>query len=304
MGARGRPLLVLLALGVLASSLANTAPRRDHNDRFQHGAVGTRAYRLFVPPEPPRALILALHGCWQTAEDFAAGTRLNEAAERRAFVVVYPIQTARDNPNRCWNWFLPAHQLRGRGELAEILAVVGDVRRQHRISEDRVFALGFSAGAFMTVNLACVAPDVVAAVGVASGGPYRCGVGIVGSMQCMRGYQVAGTDSATACREALGGHRPPRASLWHGALDSVVAPADLDALVVMFTQLAAATPAPTEARDGATYSRWHDGQGRDVVEAWLVARMGHAWSGGSARGTHTFPPGPDTTERILDFFLR
>jgi poly(hydroxyalkanoate) depolymerase family esterase len=299
-----RRLAALLVLALVVGPPATAAARKDRNDPFKHGAVGTRAYRLFVPSQPVRALVVALHGCWQTVEDFATGTRLNEAAERRALLVVYPIQTARDNPNRCWNWFLPAHQSRTRGELAEILAVVDDVRRQHRVSDDRVFALGFSAGAFMTVNLACVASDVFAAIGVAAGGPYRCGVGIAGGLQCMRGSQVDGVESATACRGALGGHQPPRAALWHGGLDAVVAARDLDALVVMFTQLAGATAGPTEQYDGATRSRWHDAQGREVLEAWLVAGMGHAWSGGSARGTHTFPPGPDATERTLDFFLR
>ena len=299
-----RPLAAIVALALLLG-LPTTAPTgKERNDPFKHGAVGSRAYRLFVPGEPPRALVVALHGCWQTAEDFAAGTRLNEAAERRGLLVVYPIQTTRDNANRCWNWFLAAHQSRTRGELFEILAILEEIRRQHQIADDRVFALGFSAGGFMAVNLACVAGDVFAAVGVASGGPYRCGLGAVGGLQCMRGYQVDGAESATACGKALGGHRPPRASLWHGELDSVVAPRDLDALVVMFTHLAGATAGPTEQRDGATRSRWHDAQGREVVEAWVVPGMGHAWSGGSTRGTHTFPTGPDATERMLDFFLR
>jgi len=35
-------------------------------------------------------LIVALHGCWQTPEDFALGTRLNDAADARGLVVVYP----------------------------------------------------------------------------------------------------------------------------------------------------------------------------------------------------------------------
>jgi hypothetical protein len=31
--------------------------------------------------------------------------------------------------------------------------------------------------------------------------------------------------------------------------------------------------------------------------------MGHAWSGGDARGSHTFPPGPDATEAMLRFLV-
>lgn len=299
---RGRALAALLALTFLAPSLASEAAKKA--DPFRRGTVGARAYRLFVPSSPPTALVVALHGCWQTAEDFAAGTRLNEIAERRAVAVVYPIQTVRDNPNRCWNWFLPEHQSRTRGELAEILAVADAVRREQGVPADRVIALGFSAGAFMAVNLACVAPDTVVGVGVASGGPYRCGTGVVGGLQCMRGHQVDGGASAVACRATTGGRRPPRASLWHGALDSVVDPRNLDALALMFKDLSGAVPGPTERQDGATHSVWRDGQGRDVLEVWLVAGMPHAWSGGSERATHTFPAGPDATDRMLEFLLK
>src|SRR6266536_5180539 len=38
--------------------------------------VGTREYRLFVPSsagEEPLPLVVALHGCWQTPDDFARG---------------------------------------------------------------------------------------------------------------------------------------------------------------------------------------------------------------------------------------
>jgi poly(3-hydroxybutyrate) depolymerase len=169
---------------------------------------------------------------------------------------------------------------------------------------DRLVVLGFSAGAFMAVNLACVAPDVVAGVGVASGGPYRCGTDVLGGLQCMRGLQVDGGASAQACREAMKGHHPPRASLWQGAIDSVVAPRDQEALAVMFTRMSGATTSRTEIRDGVTHSLWVDAGGRETLEAWLIAGMGHAWSGGSARGTHTFPSGPDATDRMLDFLLR
>ena len=299
-GGTRRALAAVALLAALAPSIASEAKKAE----LQRGTEAGRTYRLFVPSAPPTGLVVALHGCWQTAEDFAAGTRLNEAGERRTLAVVYPIQTARDNPNRCWNWFLPEHQSRTKGELSEILAIAGAVRREHNIPADRVVAVGFSAGAFMTVNLACVAPDAVVGIGVASGGPYRCGTGVVGGLQCMRGHAVDADASAAACRPGLNGRRPPRASLWHGEQDSVVDPRNLDALAAMFGALSGASPKRSERHDAATRTVWIDGQGREVEETWLVEGMAHAWSGGTARATHTYPRGPDATDAMLTFLLK
>src|SRR2546426_2859746 len=91
---------IALALVVLAAAPARAA------GTFTSGRHEGRGYALFTPATPAAGpLVVALHGCWQTPEDFALGTRLNEAAERRALVVVYPAQTRRDNAYRCWNWF-------------------------------------------------------------------------------------------------------------------------------------------------------------------------------------------------------
>lgn len=295
-----------LASVVLAAGLSGAAgPASGGGGEFARGVHEGRAYRLFVPPAGPGPLplIIALHGCWQTPEDFALGTRLNEAATERRLLVLYPAQGPRQNASRCWNWFEPTGPRRGAEEVAEILALVAVVRAEHRVDAGRVLAVGFSAGGFMAVNLACAAPDLVAGVGVVSGGPYRCGVGPAGALQCMRGV-VDGAASARACLAAMG--RKPhglRASLWHGAEDPVVSPRNLDALVTMFAPLTDMASGVTNVRDAALYSIYRDGRGSPVIEAWLVRSVGHAWSGGDARGTHTAPWGPNTTDLMLDFLL-
>ncbi len=274
---------------------------------FKEGAVGPRAYRLYVPERAaagPLPLVIALHGCFQTPEDFALGTRLNDAAERRGLLVLYPAQRPRDNASRCWNWFAPEHQGRASGEVAEILAAVREVARVHPVAPGRTIALGLSAGGFMAVNLLCAAPEVVSGVGVAAGGPYRCGLGADGALRCLRGLGLDGAASAAACLAASGrASLSVHASLWHGALDTVVAPTVLTALETMFARLAGMASGTTERRAGALHSLYRDGQGRPVVETWLVPGLGHAWSGGDARGTHAVGWGPSATDRMLDFLL-
>jgi poly(hydroxyalkanoate) depolymerase family esterase len=293
-------------IGLLALLLAAPAPAADEGV-FTEGAVGARAYRLYVPARAaagPLPLVVALHGCFQTPEDFAVGTRLNQAAERRGLLVLYPAQRPRDNPSRCWNWFEREHQSRTSGEVAEILALVREVEKGHQVAPGRVVAVGLSAGGFMAVNLLCAAPDVVSGVGVVAGGPYRCGLGSDGALACMRGLSLDGSASAAACLAASGRRTlAARASLWHGALDTFVAPANLTALETMFARLTGMTSGVTERQEGALHSLYRDGQGRPVLETWLVPNLGHAWSGGDPRGTSTAPWGPNATELMLDFLL-
>jgi len=297
----------LPGLGLVALLVLSAVAHAADPSAFKQGVFGARAYRLYVPPlaaARPLPLVVALHGCFQTPEDFAAGTRLNAAAERRGLLVLYPAQRPRDNASRCWNWFEREHQERTSGEVAEILALVAEVGREHPVVPGRVVVLGISAGGFMAVNLVCAAPDVVSGVGVVAAGPYRCGLGAAGALACMRGLNLDGAASAAACLAASGKTTlAVRASLWHGALDTLVAPTNLTALQTMFARLAGTTAGATERREGAVHSLYRDAQGRAALETWFVPNLGHAWSGGDARATHTAAWGPNATELMLDFLL-
>jgi poly(3-hydroxybutyrate) depolymerase len=92
------------------------------------------------------------------------------------------------------------------------------------------------------------------------------------------------------------------ASLWHGDGDSVVSPANLTALATMFARLTGGVAVPAETVPGAVRTV-HRVQDRSVLETWLVRGMGYAWSGGDARRSHTFPPGPDATEAMVRFLV-
>ncbi|MEY2687850.1 MAG: hypothetical protein RL375_2048, partial [Pseudomonadota bacterium] len=140
------------------------------------GTGSSLASKLFVPPQAlasARALplLVMLHGCSQTPDDFAAGTRMNELARQRGWFVLYPAQSPEANASRCWNWFLPAHQQRGSGEPELIASLVRDALRRHAIDPRRVYAAGLSAGGAMAARLAITYPDLFAAVGVHSGLP-------------------------------------------------------------------------------------------------------------------------------------
>src|SRR5712691_650457 len=137
--------------------------------------AGTRAYKLYIPSGyhgQALPLVVMLHGCTQTPDDFATGTRMNMLAEERSCFVVYPEQPQTANTSKCWNWFKASNQRRDQGEPAIITGLVRELLFTYGLDHDRVYVGGLSAGGAMAVILGRAYPDLFAAIGVHSGLPY------------------------------------------------------------------------------------------------------------------------------------
>ncbi len=264
--------------------------------------AGSRAYKLYIPSktEEPSPLIVMLHGCKQSADDFAAGTRMNFAAEKRGCLVVYPEQPQAANASKCWNWFRPGDQMRDRGEPSLIAGIVRQVMKEHAIDEDRIYVAGLSAGGAAAAIMGEAYPDLFAAVGVHSG--LACGSArdLPTAFSAMRG-QAVGAIGGSA------GNRLIPTIVFHGDRDPTVHPSNSATVIARAnggTRLRVRTSRSTSP-DGGTYSHsvYQDADGRSFIELWEVHGAGHAWSGGSPGGSFTNQSGPDATEEMLRFFL-
>lgn len=274
--------------------------------RFQSGGR-TYTYRLYVPPRSDDGLlpvIVMLHGCTQDAADFATGTAMNELAAQRGCIVVYPEQLARSNHMRCWNWFEPAHQQRGRGEPAMIAALATHVVQRCHGDPRRVYVAGLSAGGAMAALAGQLYPDVFAAVGVHSGLPAAAATDVPSAHAAMRRAArkpAPGTASAAAIPTIV----------FHGRADRTVHPGNGRHVIEEAVERARAAGMVlqrdeqriTAAGHAATRTVYKDAQGVARLEHWEIAAGKHAWSGGSARGSHTDPAGPDASAAMVAFFL-
>ena len=288
-----------------------------------HGALTCR-YKLYQPPGlagKALPLVVMLHGCTQDADDFAVGTGMNERARAQGFFVLYPQQGAQANPSRCWNWFEPEHQQRGRGEPALIASLTQAVIQKHGMDASHVYVAGLSAGGAMAVIVAAAYPELFAAVGVHSGLPGGAASNMAQALMVMQSGQVGivmratGARSARAAKALLHPQAAVPTIVFHGDQDQTVHPRNGEQVIA--AALGAAASAPNarplgQARveqgvstQGRRYTRStrRDEQGQALTEHWLVHGAGHAWSGGHASGSYTDASGPDATQEMLRFFF-
>lgn len=265
--------------------------------------AGIRPYKLYVPSGyragQPVALIVMLHGCTQSPDDFAAGTRMNEVAEERNVLVVYPGQTEAANMQKCWNWFRESDQRRGTGEPSLIAGITREVMADYTVDPQRVYVAGLSAGGAAAAIMGKTYPDLYAAIGVHSG--LACGAArdMPSAFTAMRQGSSGNVDVA--------GERIVPTIVFHGDRDMTVDLRNADFVIAQAAGVAMLTTYLLEGivPGGSTYSRTvhTDASGRPMIERWVVHGAGHAWAGGSAAGSYTDPRGPDATREMMRFFL-
>lgn len=273
--------------------------------------AGSRAYKLYVPggyDGRPLPLIVMLHGCTQSPDDIAAGTRMNALAEEHTCLVVYPEQARAAHAWKCWKWFSRGDQQRDRGEPSLIAGITREIMDEYAVDPRRVYVAGLSAGAAAAAIMGATYPDPYAAIGVHSG--LACGAAgdIPSALAAMR-QGAAGPARAGGTAEGAGPSRLVPTIVFHGDRDTTVHPGNGDQVIA---QIAVAELRTREERGrvpgGHAYSRTlhTDAAGRAVLEQWTIHGAGHAWSGGSPAGSYTDPRGPNATKEIkemLRFFL-
>jgi poly(hydroxyalkanoate) depolymerase family esterase len=300
------------------SSTPGQLPGTVLSDTFTNSG-GSLVYLGYVPssykPGTPMPLVVALHGCTQSAGDFRQLTRWDQLAEAKGFIVVFPQQSKDDNSMKCWNFFQQNHMKRGTGEPEVIAGITRSIQQHYTVDPHRIYVNGLSAGGAMASVMAATYPDIFAAAGIGSGCEYA-------ATAACAGYKSA--DPATAgsqAYQAMGQYaRQMPVILFEGDQDTTVPPVNAQQLVQQWQ--VTDDYADTGGKDGSipvqptgvtrgtapggrayTVTTYGDKDRKELIQSWLVSGMGHAWSGGCSCQQYADPAGPDETGAMYAFFM-
>jgi poly(hydroxyalkanoate) depolymerase family esterase len=271
-------------------------------ERTYSNAHDSRPYKLYLPggyTGESVPLFVMLHGCTQSSLDFAAGTRMNELADKHMFLVAYPEQVASANGSKCWKWFQASDQQRDQREPSLLAGMTRQIMSNYNVNDRQVCIAGLSSGGAMAAIMAATYPDLYAAVEVHSGLPY-------GAAHDLRSAFTVMKHGASRSSRSIAETIP--LIIFHGDADPTVAPINAVQLADQWLEASERGADANQRRDsqsvagqivgGHSYTRtiYHDRYGHALVEKWIVHQAGHVWAGGSPNA-HTLmrgdltPPG-------------
>jgi poly(hydroxyalkanoate) depolymerase family esterase len=263
---------------------ARVAPARPTRLRELTGfGANPGDLRMFVyapghlPPKAP--LVIALHGCTQTADEYDHGTGWSSLADSLGFAVVYPQQQPANNPKNCFSWFLPGDIARGHGEALSIREMVDYAIAKFAADHRKVFVTGLSAGGAMASVMLATYPEVFAGGAIIAGLPYGCASNVQQAFEAMFTEQ-GHTPQALGDRvRAASRHRGPwpKISVWHGTSDPIVKPSNCEDIIRQWTDVQglSGNPSYQELIGGHTRRIWSDTNGEALIEAFTICGMTH-----------------------------
>jgi poly(hydroxyalkanoate) depolymerase family esterase len=262
-----------------ASTASNSALEEVHGVKPNPGNLRMFAYMPSNLAANP-ALVVVLHGCTQTAAGYDHGAGWSTLADRYGFALLMPEQQRANNPNGCFNWFVPGDTQRDQGEAASIRQMIATMVREKGIDPSRIFITGLSAGGAMTSAMLACYPEVFAGGAIIAGLPYGAAANVQQAFQSM--FQCPSRSAkewGDLVRAAAPRHagRWPRISIWHGNVDQTVIPSNAVEILKQWTELHGLpmTPSAEATVDGYPRQVWSDEAGEELIESYSITQMAH-----------------------------
>jgi poly(hydroxyalkanoate) depolymerase family esterase len=303
----------------LGSEGGDLQPHPRRTERLQEitgfgSNPGNARMFAYVPEQTTRkpALVVALHGCTQSAASYDHGSGWSTLAEAFGFVVIYPEQQRANNPQGCFSWFVPGDTERDCGEVLSIRQMVDYAISEFGVDRKRVFVTGLSAGGAMASAMLATYPDVFCGGAIIAGLPYGCAATAEEAFAVMYGKRPRELPALGDRVRSASRHRGPwpKISIWHGSADPIVRSSNADDIVRQWTEIhdLPTTPTREEIVCGQSRRVWDNAAGEAVIEAYTIAGMVHGVplatgaEGCGAVGPFFFDVGISSTHHIASFW--
>lgn len=257
---------------------------------------------LYAPETagPGAPLVVVLHGCTQNAAGYDESSGWSRLADQHGFLLLYPEQQRINNPNLCFNWFSPDDAARGKGEALSIRQMVESAKVRHVSNPRRVFITGLSAGGAMAAAMLATYPEVFAGGAVIAGLPFGVASSVPEAFDRMRGHGGPRPEALAELVSAASPHdgKWPTLSVWHGTADQTVDQSNASAIIEQWRSLHGAPkkPARSDLVHGHAHRVWVDSSGREVIEEYSIAGLGH----GTPLDTHSTRHGEQAAPFMLE----
>lgn len=277
---------------------------------------GSLRASIYIPKSFPEngPLVVVLHGSGQSAESYDSGSGWSALADECSIALLFPEQRRTNNATGSFNWFMPDDSRRGGGEALSIRQMISQVVDDHAVDPSRVFITGLSSGGAMTSVMLATYPEVFAGGAIIAGLPYGSADTLTQAIFRMKGYgqPLSDRELNALVRGASRFTGPwPTISVWHGGRDTIVASSNADSIVRQWQKIHKVEGSPTrvEKVNGFRRQVWCDADGREVIEEYIIGRMGHGTpisAGGDEglgeEGKHMLEVGVSSTRRIANFW--
>nr|VFK59246.1 MAG: esterase, PHB depolymerase family [Candidatus Kentron sp. TUN]VFK67843.1 MAG: esterase, PHB depolymerase family [Candidatus Kentron sp. TUN] len=235
----------------------------------------------YVPRHLPvgAPLVVALHGCTQTATAYDQGSGWSQLADRFGFSLLLPQQHWHNNPLRCFNWFRPEDTTRDSGESLSIRQMVERMLLDHDLDGRHVYVTGLSSGGAMSSVMLATYPDIFAGGAIVAGVPYHAADDLQGAFEAMfTGRCLMAREWGDRVRAASSHQGPwPRISVWHGDADASVTPVNAEEIIKQWIDTHGLSLMPTVENhvDGYPHRIWQSPQGQNLIESYTITGMSH-----------------------------
>jgi len=165
----------ILIIVIIILSIYSNASNLDAQNIVHNGV--TREYILIVPKSYNGTsmvpLMLSFHGFGGKASEFLKYTDWESIAESENFILVCPQGSELDGYSH-WNPELESPDNKSHvDDFGFIDALIDELTSKYNIDLERIYACGYSNGAFFTYALACYNSDRIAAIGSVAGTMFK-----------------------------------------------------------------------------------------------------------------------------------